>query len=195
MLRTLGFYINFRQLAINGHKYCVLAHASPLSVLKHALRRKCSLMATPSKRDSVNAQSSFKFRSVDSQTISFWLYKRLGEFVLPACFSSATIVVCTDDGIYTIMTRLALSSKASVALSCFSFIGDALIRWERKGGERYFAGKGEIIRRRRPTRRKKLYFCMALRVCGKTEHCRCSIGIQTSRGYQRNWCLHLKTNE
>ncbi len=27
MLRTLGFYINFRQLAINGHKYCVLAHA------------------------------------------------------------------------------------------------------------------------------------------------------------------------
>ena len=71
VLRTLGFYINFRQLAINGHKYCVLAHASPLSVLKHALRRKCSLMATPSKRDSVNAQSSFKFHSVDSQTISF----------------------------------------------------------------------------------------------------------------------------
>ena len=96
---------------------------------------------------------------------------------------------------HTIMTRSALSSKASVALSCFSFIWDALIRWERKGGERYFAGKGEIIRRRRPTRRKKLYFCMALRVCGKTEHCRCSIGIQTSRGYQRNWCLHLKTNE
>ena len=29
VLRTLGFYINFRQLAINGHKYCVLAHASP----------------------------------------------------------------------------------------------------------------------------------------------------------------------
>ena len=27
VLRTLGFYINFRQLAINGHKYCVLAHA------------------------------------------------------------------------------------------------------------------------------------------------------------------------
>ena len=71
VLRTLGFYINFRQLAINGHQYCVLTHASPLSVLKHALRRICSLMATPSKRDSVNAQSSFKFRSIDSQTISF----------------------------------------------------------------------------------------------------------------------------
>ena len=71
VLRTLGFYINFRQLAINGHKYCVLAHASPLSVLKHALRRKCSLMATPSKRNNVNAQSSSNFRSVDSQTISF----------------------------------------------------------------------------------------------------------------------------
>ena len=71
VLRTLGFYNNFRQLAINGHQCCVLAHASPLSVLKHALRRKCSLMATPSKRDSVNAQSSFNFRSVDSQTISF----------------------------------------------------------------------------------------------------------------------------
>ena len=27
VLRTLGFYINFRQLAINGHKYFVLAHA------------------------------------------------------------------------------------------------------------------------------------------------------------------------
>ena len=27
VLRTLGFYINFRQLAINGQKYCVLAHA------------------------------------------------------------------------------------------------------------------------------------------------------------------------
>ena len=52
VLRTLGFYINFRQLAINGHQCCVLAHASPLSVLKHALRRKCSLMATPSKQDS-----------------------------------------------------------------------------------------------------------------------------------------------
>ena len=62
VLRTLGFYINFRQLAINGHQCCVR---------KHALRRKCSLMATPSKRDSVNAQSSFKFHSVDSQTISF----------------------------------------------------------------------------------------------------------------------------
>ena len=48
VLRTLGFYINFRQLAINGHSYCVLAHASPLSVRKHALGRKCSLMATPS---------------------------------------------------------------------------------------------------------------------------------------------------
>ena len=36
------FHINFRQLAINGHSYCVLAHASPLSVLKHALERKCS---------------------------------------------------------------------------------------------------------------------------------------------------------
>ena len=48
VLRTLVFYINFRQLAINGHSYCVLAHASPLSVLKHALERKCSLMATPS---------------------------------------------------------------------------------------------------------------------------------------------------
>ena len=71
VLRTLGFYINFRQLAINGHQYCVLAHASPLSVLKHALRRKCSLMATPSKRNNVNAQSSSNFRSVDSQTISF----------------------------------------------------------------------------------------------------------------------------
>ena len=63
--------INFHQSAINDHQCCVLAHASPLSVLKHALGRKCSLMATPSKRDSVNAQSSFKFRSVDSQTISF----------------------------------------------------------------------------------------------------------------------------
>ena len=73
VLRTLGFYINFRQSAINDHPCCVLAHASPLSVLKHALGRKCSLMATPSKRDSVNAQSSFKIRSVDSQTISFWL--------------------------------------------------------------------------------------------------------------------------
>ena len=57
VLRTLGFYINFHQSAINGHQCCVLAHASPLSVLKHALGRKCSLMATPSKRDSVNAQS------------------------------------------------------------------------------------------------------------------------------------------
>ena len=37
VLRTLGFYINFRQLAINVHSYCVLAHASPLSVLKHAI--------------------------------------------------------------------------------------------------------------------------------------------------------------
>ena len=27
VLRTLGFYINFRQLAINGHPCCVLAHA------------------------------------------------------------------------------------------------------------------------------------------------------------------------
>ena len=70
VLRTLGFYINFHQSAINGHQCCVLAYASPLSVLKHALRRKCSLMATPSKRDSVNAQSSFKIRSVDSQTTS-----------------------------------------------------------------------------------------------------------------------------
>ena len=65
VLRTLGFYINFRQIAINGHQCCVLAHASPLSVQKHALGRKCSLMATPSKRDSVNAQSSFEIRSVD----------------------------------------------------------------------------------------------------------------------------------
>ena len=71
VLRTLGLYMNFHQSAINDHPCCVLAHASPLSVLKHALRRKCSLMATPSKRDSVNAQSSFKFLSVDSQTISF----------------------------------------------------------------------------------------------------------------------------
>ena len=69
VLRTLGFYINFRQLAINGHSYCVLTHTSPLSVQKHDLGRKCSLMATPSKRDSVNAQSSFKFRSVDSQIL------------------------------------------------------------------------------------------------------------------------------
>ena len=37
------------------------------------LEEECSLMATPSKRDSVNAQSSFNFRSVDSQTISFRL--------------------------------------------------------------------------------------------------------------------------
>ena len=81
VLRTQGFYINFRQLAINGHQCCVLAHASPLSVLKHALRRKCSLMATPSKRDSVNAQSSFKFRSVDSQSISFWLYEVVYTFL------------------------------------------------------------------------------------------------------------------
>ena len=65
VLRTLGFYINFRQLAINGHQCCVLAHASPQGVLKHALGRKCSLMATPSKRDSVNVQSSFEIRSVD----------------------------------------------------------------------------------------------------------------------------------
>ena len=81
VLRTLGFYINFRQLAINGHQCCVLAHASPLSVLKHALRRKCSLMATPSKRDSVNAQSSFNFRSVDSQILlsgkTFWMHQNL----------------------------------------------------------------------------------------------------------------------
>ena len=48
VLRTLGFYINFRQSAINDHQCCVLAHAFPLSVLKHALERKCSLMATPS---------------------------------------------------------------------------------------------------------------------------------------------------
>ena len=41
----------------------------PLCVLKHALGRKCSLMATPSKRDSGNAQSSLKFHLVDSQTI------------------------------------------------------------------------------------------------------------------------------
>ena len=88
---------------------------------------------------------------------------------------------------HTIMTRSALSSKASVALSCFSFIWDALIRWERKGGERYFAGKGEIIRRRRPTRRKKLYFCMALRVCGKTEHCRCAIK-PLSKWPHTIWC-------
>ena len=27
VLRTLGFYINFRQSAINVHSYCVLAHA------------------------------------------------------------------------------------------------------------------------------------------------------------------------
>ena len=27
VLRTLGFYINFRQSAINGHQCCVLAHA------------------------------------------------------------------------------------------------------------------------------------------------------------------------
>ena len=27
VLRTLGFYINFRQLAINDHQCCVLAHA------------------------------------------------------------------------------------------------------------------------------------------------------------------------
>ena len=73
VLRTLGLYINFHQSAINDHPCCVLTHASPLSVLQHALRRKCSLMATPPKRDSVNDQSSFKFRSVDSQTISFWL--------------------------------------------------------------------------------------------------------------------------
>ena len=69
VLRTLGFYINFRQLAINGHKYCVLAHAFSPQRAEARLGRKCSLMATPSKRDSVNAQSSFKFRSVDSQTI------------------------------------------------------------------------------------------------------------------------------
>ena len=71
VLRTLGLYIKFHQSAINDHPCCLLAHASPLSVLQHALRRKCSLMATPPKRDSVNDQSSFKFRSVDSQTISF----------------------------------------------------------------------------------------------------------------------------
>ena len=71
VLRTQGFYINFRQWAINGHKYCVLAHAFSPQRAEHALRRKCSWMAAPSKRDSVNAQSSFKFRSVDSQTIFF----------------------------------------------------------------------------------------------------------------------------
>ena len=65
VLRTLGFYINFRQLAINGHKYCVLAHASPLSVLKHALRRKCSLMATPSKFGRLLSWV-FTFQSADS---------------------------------------------------------------------------------------------------------------------------------
>ena len=50
VLRTLGLYINFHQSAINDHPCCVLAHASPLSVLKHALRRKCSLICKiPSK--------------------------------------------------------------------------------------------------------------------------------------------------
>ena len=44
---------------------------STFSSVIDSLGRKCSLMATPSKRDSVNAQSKFKFRSVDSQTISF----------------------------------------------------------------------------------------------------------------------------
>ena len=29
VLRTLGFYINSRQLAINGHQYCVLRTLSP----------------------------------------------------------------------------------------------------------------------------------------------------------------------
>ena len=48
---------------------------SPLSVLKHALGRKCSLMATPSKRDGANAQSGFKFRSVDSQNHFFLTVK------------------------------------------------------------------------------------------------------------------------
>ena len=42
VLRTLGFYINFRQLAINGHKYCVLAHAFSPQRAEHALGRKCS---------------------------------------------------------------------------------------------------------------------------------------------------------
>ena len=44
-----GFYINFRQLAINGHQCCVLAHAVSPQHAEHALVRKCSLMATPSK--------------------------------------------------------------------------------------------------------------------------------------------------
>ena len=29
VLRTLDFYINFHQSAINGHKYCVLSHTLP----------------------------------------------------------------------------------------------------------------------------------------------------------------------
>ena len=70
--RWVSTLIPVNQPLMTIHAAC-LRTLSPLSVLKHALGRKCSLMATPSKRDSVNAQSSFKFRSVDSQTISFLL--------------------------------------------------------------------------------------------------------------------------
>ena len=95
-------YINFRQLAINGHQCCVLAHASPLSVRKHALGRKCSLMATPSKRDSVNAQSSSKFRSVDSQIL-------LSGKILRTGFPVQQFHICASRGFLTLMTAKAIN--------------------------------------------------------------------------------------
>ena len=95
-------YINFRQLAINGHQCCVLAHASPLSVLKHALGRKCSLMATPSKRDSVNAQSSSKFRSVDSQIL-------LSGKILRTGFPVQQFHICASRGFFTLMAAKAIN--------------------------------------------------------------------------------------
>ena len=54
--------VNEPLMAINA---ACLRTLSPQGVLKHALGRKCSLMATPSKRDSVNAQLNFEIRSVD----------------------------------------------------------------------------------------------------------------------------------
>ena len=79
---------------------------SPLSVQKHALGRKCSLMATPSKRDSVNGQSSFKFRSVDSQTISFLL---LSGKILSTGFPVQQFHICASRGFFTLMAAKAIN--------------------------------------------------------------------------------------
>ena len=110
VLRTLGFYINFHQSAINDHQCCVLAHASPLSVLKHALGRKCSLMATPSKRDSVNAQSSSKFRSVDSQIL-------LSGKILRTGFPVQQFHICASRGFFTLMAAKAINGHSILLLS------------------------------------------------------------------------------